>query len=151
MKFNALKIALFSLASIALLSACEKEVEVIVDSTKPQGEFTVSKSGTFTDQNASGSKGAAQLGTDVEGVQFLKFGSDFNTKFSTGTVTVYLSTSMTFTPDPANGNPALRQVGPVFVAGENFFRLDPAAAANFTHVILWCGSASVPFGFARLQ
>ena len=151
MKFNALMIALLSLTSIALFSACEKEVEVIVDPTKPQGAFTVSKSGTFTEQNATGSKGAAQLGTDAEGVQFLKFGSDFNTKFTTGTVTVYLSTSMTFTADPANGNPALRQVGPVSVAGENFFRLDPAAGANLTHVILWCGSANIPFGFAHLQ
>ncbi len=151
MKLNALLLTLFSLYSVAFFSACEKEVEVIVDPTKPQGAFTVSKSGTFTEQNATGSKGAAQLGTDEDGVQFLKFGSDFSTTFATGTVTVYLSTTMTFTPDPGNGNPLLRLIGPVSKAGENYFRLDPVADAKFTHVILWCGSANVPFGYAKLQ
>lgn len=151
MKFNALIIALFSLVSLAAFTSCEKEVEVIVDPTKPQGAFTVSRSGSFVEQNATGSKGAAQLGTDADGVQFLKFGSDFATNFATGTVTVYLSTSMTFTPDPGAGNPALRLIGPVAKAGENYFRLDPVAAAKFTHVILWCGSANVPFGYAPLQ
>lgn len=151
MKFNALIIALFATVTIASFTSCEKEVEVIVDPTKPQGAFTVSKNGTFVEQNGTGSKGAAQLGTDEDGVQFLKFGSDFATSFATGTVTVYLSTSMTFTPDPGNGNPALRLVGPVSKAGENYFRLDPVAAPRFTHVILWCGSANVPFGYAPLQ
>ena len=151
MKFNALVIALFSVVSIASFTSCEKEVEVIVDSSKPQGAFTASKSGTFVEQNATGSKGTAQLGTDENGVQFLKFGADFASSFATGTVTVYLSTSMNFTPDPANGNPTLRLIGPVAKAGENYFRLDPVAASKFTHVILWCGSANVPFGYAPLQ
>jgi Electron transfer DM13 len=151
MKFNALIIALLSVTAIAGFTSCEKEVEVLVDTTKPQGTFTASKSGSFVEQNATGSKGVAQLGTDAEGTQFLKFGSDFSSSFATGTVTVYLSTSMTFTPDPANGNPALRLIGPVSKAGENYFRLDPVADAKFTHVILWCGSANVPFGYAPLQ
>ncbi|MCC6281419.1 MAG: DM13 domain-containing protein [Saprospiraceae bacterium] len=151
MKFNALVIALFSIVSIASFTACEKEVEVIVDPTKPQGVFTASKNGAFVAQNGTGSKGTAQLGTDEDGVQFLKFGSDFATSFATGTVTVYLSTSMTFTPDPGNGNPALRLIGPVSKSGENYFLLAPAAESKFTHVILWCGSANVPFGYAPLQ
>jgi hypothetical protein len=151
MKLNAFALAIFSFVMLASFSACEKEVEVIVDPTKPQGKFSAAQSGTFVEQNATGSKGAAQLGTDTDGVQFLKFGTDFSTTFATGTVTVYLSTSMTFTPDPANGNPALRLVGPVSKAGENYFRLDPKADAKFTHVILWCGSANVPFGYAKLQ
>ena len=82
---------------------------------------------------------------------FIKFGTDFSTTFATGTVTVYLSTTMNFTPDPGNGNPLLRLIGPVSKAGENYFRLDPAADVKFTHVILWCGSANVPFGYAKLQ
>lgn len=151
MKLNTLIIALFSMFAISGITSCEKEVEVIVDPTKPQGAFTVAQTGSFVEQNATGSKGAAQLGTDSKGTQFLKFGSDFSTSFATGTVTVYLSTSMTFSPDPANGNPALRLVGPVSKAGENYFVLDPVAAAKFTHVILWCGSANVPFGYAKLQ
>ncbi len=151
MKHNVFFSILLSLAALSTFTACEKEKEVIVDPTQPQGTFSVAKSGTFTEQNGTGSKGAAQIGTDEDGVQFLKFGTDFATNFATGTVTVYLSTSMTFTPDPANGNPLLRLIGPVSKAGENYFRLSPAADAKFTHVILWCGSANVPFGFAKLQ
>ncbi len=151
MKRNIMLFAFFALALSFFTTACEKEKEVIVDPTKPQGTFSVAKSGNFTEQNATGSKGGAQLGKDEDGIQFLKFDSNFATNFATGTVTVYLSTSMTFTPDPANGNPSLRLVGPVTKAGENYFRLDPAADAKFTHVILWCASANVPFGFARLQ
>jgi Electron transfer DM13 len=151
MKLKAFTFALFSFATVALFTACTKDKEIIIDSSQPQGTFTVAKNGTFVEQNATGSKGAAQLGTDSNGTQFLKFGSEFSTNFGTGTVTVYLSTSMTFTPDPGNGNPALRLVGPVSKAGENYFKLDPKADAKFTHVILWCGSANVPFGYAALN
>ncbi len=151
MKLKVLFFALLSIASIVSFTACEKEKEVIVDPTIPQGTFSANKSGTFVEQNATGTKGVAELGTDEDGVQFLKFGSDFNTKFSTGTVTVYLSTSMTFTPDPGNGNPFLRLVGPVSKAGENYFRLSPSADPKFNHVIVWCGSASIPFGYAKFQ
>ena len=151
MTFKSLLFAFLTLASLTIFTSCEKEVEVIVDPTIPQGVFTVAKSGTFVEQNATGSKGAAQLGTDEKGVQFIKFGSDFSTSFATGTVTVYLSTTMNFSPDPGNGNPLLRLIGPVSKAGENYFRLTPSADAKFTHVILWCGSANVPFGYAKLQ
>ncbi len=151
MKHKILFSVVLLVASAAFFTACTKETEVIVDSSQPQGTFSVAKSGTFVEQNATGSKGTSQLGTDSKGTQFIKFGPDFSTSFATGTVTVYLSTSMTFTPDPANGNPALRLVGPVNKAGENYFRLDPTADAKFTHVILWCASANVPFGYAPLQ
>jgi len=151
MKTNVLLLSLFTLISLAMFTACDDDEAVIVDPTQPQGAFTVAKTGTFVEQNGTGSTGTAELGTDENGVQFLKFGSNFNTSFATGTVTVYLSTSMTFMPDPGNGNPELRLVNPVSKAGENYFRLDPAAAAKFTHVILWCGSANIPFGYAQLQ
>lgn len=151
MKFKSFLFVSLALSSLTLFTACTKETEVIVDPTVPQGTFTASKSGVFTEQNGTGTKGAAQLGTDSDGVQFLKFGSDFSSSFATGTVTVYLSTSMTFTPDPGNGNPFLRLIGPVSKAGENYFRLAPAADSKYTHVILWCGSANIPFGYAPLQ
>ena len=35
--------------------------------------------------------------------------------------------------------------------GETFIKLGSAIPANFTHVILWCGTASIPFGNARLN
>ena len=125
--------------------------EVIIDSSMPQGQFTVAETGTFVAQSGTNSTGTAELGTDEDGTQFLHFGSNFNTNLATGTVTVYLSTSDTFMPDPGNGNPNLLLIGPVKSAGENYFKIAPAAADKFTHVILWCGSASVPFGYAALN
>jgi hypothetical protein len=96
--------------------------------------------------------GTASLGVDTQGKEFLSFSSNFNTALSTGTVTVYLSTSATFMPDPANGNPNLLVLGPVRSSGENFFAIPTGSStAKYTHVILWCGSVGVPFGNARLQ
>lgn len=138
--------------SIALFSACTEPVEPeVIDSSQPQGDFTASIMGDFVEQNGAGSTGTASLGTDADGVTFLRFGSDFNTNLATGTVTVYLSTSDTFMADPGNGNPDLYLVGGVRNAGENYFKLDPVPGSEFTYVILWCGSAAVPFGYAQLQ
>lgn len=138
--------------SVALV-ACDDDDDntVTVDSSLPDGNFTAQRGGSFVEQNATGSKGMAQLGTDSKGIQFLRFGSDFTTTFATGTVTVYLSTSDTFKPNPGAGNPDLQLIGPVRKAGENFLKVEPLAAAKFTHVILWCGSANIPFGFAELK
>ena len=118
MKIKVLFFALLSISSIALLSSCEKEKEVIIDSALPQGTFAAAKSGNFIEQNGTGSAGVAQLGTDENGTQFLKFGSDFTTNFATGTVTVYLSTSMDFMADPGNGNVSIT---PADVNGEWVF------------------------------
>ncbi len=140
------------LSAIAIFTACKKETEeVLVDSNLPQGALTVSRSGSITEQNATGSKGAVQLGTDTKNIQFVKFGADFSTVLATGTVSVYLSTTKDFVADPANGNPNLRLIGIVQKNGEQHFKLDPNADAKFTHLILWCGSANIPFGFAELK
>lgn len=141
----------FALLAIGVLSCSEDAETVTIDSSRPDGTFTAAKSGTFVAQNGTPTMGMAQLGTDSKGVQFLRFSESFNTQFATGTVSVYLSTSMTFTPNPGAGNPDLKLVGPTLKAGETFFKLDPAADAKFTHVILWCGTASIPFGYAPLN
>jgi Electron transfer DM13 len=134
------------------ITSCTKDaVTVTVDSSKPDGAFTVTKSGSFTAQSSTPTAGMVQLGTDSKGVQFLKFSSDFTTQFATGTVSVYLSTSMTWVPDPGNSNGNLRLIGPSLKAGETFYKLDPKADAKFTHVILWCGTAGVPFGNAEIK
>ncbi len=133
------------------ISSCSKDNTITIDSSKPTGTFTASKTGTLVAQNATPTAGMAQLGTDSKGVQFLKFGTDFTTEFGTGTVSVYLSTSMNFVASPGTGNPDLKLVGPVIKAGENYFKIDPAAAAKFTYVILWCGTANIPFGNAKLN
>lgn len=130
-------------------TACKKDE--VIDPTVPNGEFTVSKSGTFVDQNGAGSAGKIELGTDEDGTQFAKMGSDFKTNLATGTVVVYLSTSATYTADPMNGNPALRLIGYINANGEQYIRLDPAAESKFTHVLLYCASAGVQFGNAALN
>ncbi|UII34155.1 DM13 domain-containing protein [Fulvivirga ulvae] len=139
--------------SLAVFMACgdDDTEEVLIDTSMPQGAFTATTDGTFVEQNDTGSTGTAELGTDENGTQFLRFGSDFSTTLATGTVTVYLSTSSEYKADPGSGNPDLRLIGPVSSTGENFFKLEPAAASKFTHVILWCGSANIPFGYAELN
>lgn len=134
-------------------AACSDDQDpVIVDPTVPSGSLSIQRSGNFVDQNAAGSAGMASLGTDSQGTTFLAFDSAFRTALATGTVTVFLSTSATFTADPGNGNPNLLLVGPVRNAGENFFRIPTGTdLGKYTHVILWCGSVGIPFGNARLQ
>ncbi|MBL6447506.1 DM13 domain-containing protein [Fulvivirga sp. 29W222] len=138
---------------ITLCIACSNDdtEEILIDTSMPQGSFTTAKNGIFVEQNDTGSTGTAQLGTDENGIQFLHFAADFSTNLATGTVTVYLSTSSEYKADPSSGNPDLRLIGPVSSTGENYFMLDPAAASKFTHVILWCGSANIPFGYAELN
>jgi hypothetical protein len=144
-------IYLFAIVTLGITSCTKDAVTVTVDSSKPDGTFTVTKSGTFTAQSSTPTVGMAQLGTDSKGVQFLKFSSNFTTQFATGTVSVYLSTSMNFVASPDTGNPDLKLIGPVQKAGENFFKIAPSADAKFTHVILWCGTAGVPFGNAEVK
>lgn len=143
---------LFYVAFLGLVSCSSDTDPVTIDPTKPTGTLSVQRSGTFVDQNGAGSMGTANLGVDTQGKEFLSFGSTFNTALATGTVTVFLSTSATFTPDPANGNPNLLALGPVRMAGENFFAIPTGSSTGkYTHVILWCGSVGIPFGNARLQ
>jgi len=138
---------------ICFLASCSDDNEpVLVDNSIPQGAFNVQRIGPFVDQNGAGSAGTASLGTDSQGTSFLAFDQLFRTALATGTVTVFLSTSETFMPDPANGNPNLLLLGPVRNAGINFFRIpDGTNTSKYTHVILWCGSVGVPFGYAAIR
>ena len=152
MKTQKLFIILLSFIMVSFMSSCTKDaVEVIVDTSLPQGTFTSAKSGSIVEQNGTASKGAVTLGTDAKGTQFVKFGSDFSTVLATGTVTVYLSTSDMFKASPSTGNPDLRLIGQVSKNGEQYFKLDPKADAKFSHIILWCGTAAIPFGHSKLN
>ncbi|MHA7128100.1 DM13 domain-containing protein [Algoriphagus namhaensis] len=145
-------IVLLYLLCLGFASCSEDEDPVIIDPTRPTGELSIARSGSFVDQNNAGSTGMAALGTDTQGKEFLQFNSAFNTALATGTVTVFLSTSDTFMADPAAGNPNLLPLGPVRAAGENFFAIPQGqSTSKYSHVILWCGSVGVPFGNARLQ
>lgn len=146
---------LFFLAVLPLcfLFSCEEEntETVMIDSSQPSGTFTVQRSGAFVEQNGTGTMGTAELGIDADGEQFIRFGQNFQTNLGTGTVTIFLSTSEEFMADPGNGNPNLRLIGNVSMNGETFYRIIPSAEGRYTHIILWCASASIPFGYAPLQ
>ncbi|PHN06900.1 DM13 domain-containing protein [Flavilitoribacter nigricans] len=133
-------------------TACEKDGDTqIIDSSQPVGAFMTDRSGDFIAQNGTPTTGMAAVGTDEDGNTFLRFNNEFTTELGTGTVSVYLSTSDEFKPDPGNGNPDLRLIGAVSQNGENYFRVSSSVASQFSHVILWCGSANIPFGYAPLQ
>jgi hypothetical protein len=150
MKIKNLSVVVLVCALVVLMASCKKE-EIVIDLNLPAGTFTASKSGSIVAQNDTGSKGTVSLGTDESGTTFVKFDSDFSTVLATGTLTVYLSTSDTYIADPGNGNPNLKLIGIVSKNGEQYFKLDSPAGSQFTHVILWCGSASIPFGYSPLQ
>jgi len=143
---------LLYVAFLGIISCSDDKDPVFVDSTKPTGTFEIKRSGTFIDENKAGSTGMASLGVDSQGKEFLKFDENFKTALATGTVTVYLSTSSKFMADPENGNPNLLAIGPVRMAGENYFSIPAGTStAKYTHVLLWCGSAGIPFGHAEIK
>lgn len=102
-------------SSFVLFTACDNDDDSveIIDSSRPTGELVVSRSGDFVAQNGTPTQGNAALGTDEDETNFLRFSNDFMTELGTGTVSIYLSTSDTFMPDPGNGNPDLMVVGAV--------------------------------------
>lgn len=151
MKNRVFNYSFLLLACALMITSCSKEETVTIDSSQPNGTFTVARTGTLTAQSDTPTEGTVELGTDSDGTNFLRFGSDFKTELATGTVSLYFSTSDTFTASPGTGNPDLRLVGAVQQNGERFLKLDSAVSANFTHIILWCNTAGVPFGNARLQ
>lgn len=143
---------LFSMLFAAVaFASCTKTEEVTVDTAVPVGAFTAKSSGALTAQNGTPTKGTASVGTDTKGTYFMKLGSDFTTELGTGTATLYLSTSATFKSSPGTGNPDLKLVGVIAKNGEQNFKLAAAPEAKFTYVIVWCGTAAVPFGNAQLK
>ncbi len=133
-------------------TSCNDDDETtITDSSLPTGKFTAQRTGTFVAQNGTPTKGIAEVGTDEDGKQFVRFSNDFTTKLGTGTVTVYLSKSQTIMFDAGKGNPNLRTVGFVDKNGELYLKMNTVAGNEFTHVVLWCASAAIPFGYAPLQ
>lgn len=141
---------LMFLAVFTFNSCDDEETIVTIDSSLPNN-FVADRSGTLVAQNGTPTAGSVELGEDADGKTFLRLGSNFVTEQGTGTVTVYLSTSDTFTPSPGTGNPDLILVGALNTNGEQFFQINRTVPASFTHVILWCASANIPFGNAPLQ
>lgn len=147
------------LLSAAFIMSCSDDSETItVDPTQPRGTFTATASGTFVDQSMAGTTGGVSIGTDNTGAQFLQFNNNFSTNLNTGTVSVYLTTSMVNSKEdfdalasPGTGNPDLKLIGPLNGSGMSFLKLNSNANANQKFVLLWCGSVNVPFGSAELE
>ena len=146
------KFFMIALLAAAMLASCTKTetVTVTTDSGVPD-VFTKLKGGTFVADKAASTKGMVQVGTDSKGQYFAKMTSDFVTEQGTGTVTVYLSTSAEFKASPGTGNPDLKLIGTTTKNGEQYIKLTGAPEAKFTHVILWCGTAGVRFGYAPVN
>ena len=151
MKQNFFSSLLVLLVISFAITSCSDDETITIDSSEPNGTLTVLRSGSLTAQNNTPTQGTVELGTDADNVNFLRFSNDFTTELATGTVSVYFCTSDTFTADPANGNPDLILAGPVQSNGEQFIKLSQSVPSNFTNVILWCNTASIPFGTATIQ
>lgn len=149
---NLIFLLLLMLPVALFTTACGDDDETTtIDSSLPTGKFSALRSGALVPQNGTPTKGTAEIGTDEDGEQFVRFSSDFMTELATGTVTIYLSNSQTLMFDPGKGNPNVRIVGLVNKNGENFQKVNTTAGSEFMHVVLWCGSASIPFGYALLK
>lgn len=139
------------IALMVIMASCGEAETITIDSSLPNGTLSIERSGSLTAENGTPTSGTVELGKDDDDVTFLRFANNFTTELGTGTVSVYFSTSSMFTADPGNGNPDLRLVGAVQGNGEQFFKLRSDVESKFTHVILWCNTASIPFGNAELQ
>ncbi|MFC3881845.1 hypothetical protein ACFOSV_16740 [Algoriphagus namhaensis] len=136
----------------AVLSACSDSDDMKPKDKLPDAEaptnFEVQKGGTLTAQSSTNTRGMFQIVKDDTGAYFVRLTSDFTTKFSTGTVTVYLSDSDRLDLSQSGSFQLVSVVGK---AGEHFFPLAAAPDSKFTHGIIWCGAAAIPFGFTLLQ
>lgn len=118
------------------------------DKVKVTGKVEVLKTGTFTSQSGSNTKGMIDLVSDEGGAFFIKLSNDFNSSFHTGTVTIYLSNSKDLKLSETS---SFQLVAVVDKPGEHFLKLPNFPNAKFSHGILWCGAAAIPFGFAQFQ
>ncbi len=144
----------FLLAAVAVLafSACDESEDVnpnqLPDTGADVANFDVLRGGELTAQSSTNTRGMVQIVRDDAGDYFVRLTEDFTTKFSTGTVTVYLSNSSSLNLDQAS---SFQLVSVVNEAGEHFFELAGEPDSEFTHGIIWCGAAAIPFGFTLLE
>lgn len=141
-----------ALLVFAVFTACSDSDDMKPKDKTPDAEapasFEVQKGGALTAQSSTNTRGMVQIVKDDAGAYFVRLTSDFTTKFSTGTVTVYLADSDRLNLGQSG---TFQLVSVVGEAGEHFFPLAAAPDTKFTHGIIWCGAAAIPFGFAPLQ
>jgi hypothetical protein len=141
---------LVALLPILLFSCGENEGNPTApdDNGAVMGQIEVLKTGNLTAQSSTNTKGSVSLVKDKDGKFFIQLSDTFTTKFSTGTVTVYLSTSQNLS---LANSASFQLVSIVGKPGEQFFSLPGQPDSKFTHAIIWCGAAAIPFGFAPLN
>ena len=141
---------------IALL-ACSKDVTTdttIKEPAKPTvpittpTNLTVLKSGKFNGANGYPSEGTAQLTKDSLDRHSIRLAEDFTTSFATGSVTIYLATSMVLKLADAN---SYIKLGVIDKKGAHTFALEGKPTGNFNFVIVWCQPAGVKFGHAEMK
>ena len=140
-------LAAFTL-SIASCTGEDGSPDAPDDNEMVMGQVDVIKSGNLTAQSSTNTQGNVAIVKDKDGKHFVRLSENFTTKFSTGTVTVYLATSQTLNLESSSSFQLVSIVGK---PGEQFFSLSGLPDAKFTHVIIWCGAAAIPFGFARME
>ncbi len=146
MKKNLLFIALLMTIGFA---SCKKDDMTTTTTTtptdQPVGAFTAQRTGSLVAQSGTPTKGVAQLGVDTKGTSFLKLGSDFTSDYHTGAVTLYMSKGATYAAS------TVQLISGVNKNGEQYLKLSAAVSNDFTHLIVWCGSAKIPFGNGELK
>ena len=118
------------------------------DTSSVIGQVDILKSGTLSSQSSTNTKGMVAIVKDANGKYFVQLSDSFTTKFSTGTVTVYLATSQVLNLTTSSSYQLVAVVGK---PGEQYFSLPGLPDSKFTHAIIWCGAAAIPFGFAMLE
>lgn len=136
--------------TLSLVSCTEEDgsPDAPDDNAMVMGQVDVLRSGNLTAQSSTNTQGNVAIVKDKDGKHFVRLSENFTTKFSTGTVTVYLATSQTLNLESPSSFQLVSIVGK---PGEQFFSLSGLPDARFTHTIIWCGAAAIPFGFARLE
>lgn len=144
-------IQIFVVSFLSLILSCSSEsMEPIPpdDSNQVGENFEILRTGTLSAQSSTNTRGMVQLIQDDENKFFIRLSDDFTTKFSTGTVTVYLSTNQSLN---LNNSSTFQLVSIVGKSGEHFFSLPGMPDEKFTYGIIWCGAAGIPFGFALME
>ncbi|MBB6327400.1 PBP1b-binding outer membrane lipoprotein LpoB [Algoriphagus iocasae] len=119
-----------------------------VSKVDPVGVILSIKEGMLMPQSGTNTTGMIELVSDEAGKYFLRLGNDFKSDFHTGTVTVYLSTSSKLQLSESG---SFQKVGIVNESGEHFFVLPNLPESKFSHGIIWCGAAGIPFGYGSLN
>ena len=164
---------LLSIFGIALLlAACEKaEMETMVpmpepdpmpvdsmpsggmdttrmDTTAMDTSTTILRKGAFQPQNNYVAEGTASLKRKADNSFKVVLDENFRTSFATGAVTMYLSKAQRLN---LSDQSSFIRLAVINTNGSHTFDIEGSVSDDFTHVVIWCAPARIPFGFAALE